>query len=664
MDLNTQPEEFEDRRKGILGSFSGHELVHREDSDRRQQWSSKRKFQGEEGGRQFHYRGHQSSNNNQRFGNRGTYDEYALPPGWLGCPAYGEAIGRIIPSKVPLSESFNKNIPGKRYTPQHVINEQRQLGREIGLVIDLTNSVRYYPISAWSEEGISHIKIRCKGRDSVPDDASVYKFVDEVSQFCSQTTNGEKCILVHCTHGHNRTGYMIAHFLKRTRSISVTEAIGIFAKARPPGIYKDDYIDSLYTFYNENRPDQVVCPQTPEWKKIDDAEFNSAALQDHKNGSAPLHENRMENHVMTIDDVLGDAVSYDKLQELRLICYDMLKLGIPARGNLQFPGSHPVSLNGDNLQLLRQRYYYATWKADGTRYLMLITWDGCYLIDRNFTFRRVDMRFPCKQKDKVHHYTLLDGEMVIDTDSNTQKKERRYLIYDVMAINEISLVEMPFHERWKKLNKEVIEPRNQEREVLSKSLAPYYRYDLEPFSVRRKDFWLLSTVDKLLKKFIPKLPHEADGLILQGWDDPYVPRTHEGLLKWKYVHMNSVDFLFELGGHDRPLLFLYERGRKKLMHGNSVVFNDAIDASSCSGKIIECSWDPERQLWIYMRIRTDKSTPNEFNTYRKVMRSIRDNITEEVLFKEIDEILHLPMYADRIQNDIKAHQNTVSARRR
>lgn len=32
----------------------------------------------------------------------------------------------------------------------------------------------------------------------------------------------------------------------------------------------------------------------------------------------------------------------------------------------------------------------------------------------------------------------------------------------------------------------------------------------------------------------------------QGWDDPYVPRTHEGLLKWKYPEMNSVDFHFEV----------------------------------------------------------------------------------------------------------------------
>lgn len=39
----------------------------------------------------------------------------------------------------------------------------------------------------------------------------------------------------------------------------------------------------------------------------------------------------------------------------------------------------------------------------------------------------------------------------------------------------------------------------------------------------------------------------------------------------------------------------------------------------------------------------------------QVMRSIRDNITEDVLLTEINEIIRLPMYADRIRNDSKGH---------
>nr|XP_016459116.1 PREDICTED: uncharacterized protein LOC107782698 [Nicotiana tabacum] len=63
---------------------------------------------------------------------RKFFDRYSLPSGWLYCPPYGDNIGFIIPSKVPLSESFDKNIPlGERYTPKELIDKQRCLGREV-----------------------------------------------------------------------------------------------------------------------------------------------------------------------------------------------------------------------------------------------------------------------------------------------------------------------------------------------------------------------------------------------------------------------------------------------------------------------------------------------------------------------------------------------------
>ncbi|KAL1330927.1 hypothetical protein HN51_048165 [Arachis hypogaea] len=599
-----------------------------------------------------------------------SYDKSRLPPGWLDCPSFGQEIFGMIPSKVPLGESFNDCIaPGKRYSFKQVIHQMRVLGRKLGLVIDLTNTTRYYPVSDLKKEGIKHVKIQCRGRDSVPDNLSVNQFVYEVTQFVSRQKHSKKYILVHCTHGHNRTGYMIIHYLMRTTSMSVTQAIKIFSDARPPGIYKPDYIDALYAFYHEKKPEMVNCPPTPEWKRSSELDLNGEAVPDDDDDGEPvphLNENHETDTRLTNDDVLGDEIPSDQQDAFRQFCYQTLKLGVGPRGHAQFPGSHPVSLNRENLQLLRQRYYYATWKADGTRYMMLITMDGCYLIDRNFNFRRVQMRFPCRGTEglgeKTHHFTLLDGEMIIDTLPDSHKQERRYLIYDLMAINHLSVIERPFYERWKMLEKEVIEPRNTERQHIFQSRNPYYRYDLEPFRVRRKDFWLLSTVSKLLKEFIKKLSHEADGLIFQGWDDPYVPRTHEGLLKWKYAELNSVDFLFEVDD-DHQLLFLYERGKKKLMDGNRVAFGDDSDPADYSGKIIECSWNSDNQEWVFLRVRTDKSTPNEFNTYRKVMRSIKDNITEEDLLNEINEIIRLPMYADRIKADSKATQHAIMARR-
>lgn len=45
--------------------------------------------------------------------------------------------------------------------------------------------------------------------------------------------------------------------------------------------------------------------------------------------------------------------------------------------------------------------------------------------------------------DQVHHFTLLDGEMVIDNPMNEKgQARRRYLVYDLVAINGESVVEV------------------------------------------------------------------------------------------------------------------------------------------------------------------------------------------------------------------------------
>ncbi|GJY34624.1 mRNA-capping enzyme-like protein isoform X2 [Tanacetum coccineum] len=89
----------------------------------------------------------------------GSYDRNSLPSGWLDCPPYGDAVKFIIPSKVPLRESFNdKIVIDKRYSPQQAILQQRRLGRELGLVIDLTNTDRYYRESDWTTREASGLQ--------------------------------------------------------------------------------------------------------------------------------------------------------------------------------------------------------------------------------------------------------------------------------------------------------------------------------------------------------------------------------------------------------------------------------------------------------------------------------------------------------------------------
>ncbi|CAF2011718.1 BnaC07g49450D [Brassica napus] len=580
-----------------------------------------------------------------------------IPHGWLDCPRFGHEIGPIIPSKVPLSESYNDHLPpDKRYTFRQLLTNNKR--NKLGLVIDLTNTTRYYnPSTDLRREGIEYVKIRCSGRDSVPDNVSVNTFVHEVNQF-ERRNFSKKSVLVHCTHGHNRTGFMVVHYLMRSSPLmSVTQALKTFYDARPPGIYKSDYIDALYSFYHETKPESAVCPPTPEWKRSEENESLSLPLS---SPCVPLVIKRMSN-----DDVLGDEIPYGQEKCYQEFCYEMMNIKIEGRSSsLQFPGSHPVSLDREGFQLLRRRYYYATWKADGTRYMMLLTREGCYLIDRKFRFRRVQMRFPCKPHEtKVNDYTLLDGEMVVDNFLDGQGKPRqarRYLVYDMVAVNGVPVSDRPFSERWSVIDREVIRPRNDEKKV-----TKGYRYEMEPFGVRIKAFCLLSSVEKkVFNELIPSLSHDSDGIILQGWDEPYVYQRNQALLKWKFL--DTIDFLFEVGRDGRYLLFLYENGRNKLMEGHTVEFRGDgwEEPGRYSGKLLECFWDKEDKVWVPMRVRVDKSQPNGMGTFRGVMKSINDGITKEVLLKEIKEIVRLPMYVERIRVDTLAAERRRHGNRR
>lgn len=68
---------------------------------------------------------------------------------------------------------------------------------------------------------------------------------------------------------------------------SLCQALKTFSDARPPGIYKPDYIDGLYTFYHERKPEVVVCPPTPEWKRSSDLDLNGEAVPDDDDDGGP-----------------------------------------------------------------------------------------------------------------------------------------------------------------------------------------------------------------------------------------------------------------------------------------------------------------------------------------------------------------------------------------
>ncbi|XP_047261706.1 mRNA-capping enzyme-like isoform X2 [Capsicum annuum] len=121
---------------------------------------------------------------------------------------------------------------------------------------------------------------------------------------------------------------MIVHFLVRTQSVSVSEAITTFAQARPPGIYRQKYVEALYDFYLQAKPEPLVCPQTPEWKKNSDQDNEVVAPSLNKYGNLLLKFS--SPHQVSIQNLIPAALPTSSLVYC-ILNRDIIYVGIPSK---------------------------------------------------------------------------------------------------------------------------------------------------------------------------------------------------------------------------------------------------------------------------------------------------------------------------------------------
>ncbi|PNW69625.1 hypothetical protein CHLRE_33g758897v5 [Chlamydomonas reinhardtii] len=277
----------------------------------------------------------------------------------------------------------------------------------------------------------------------------------------------------------------------------------------------------------------------------------------------------------------------------------------------------------------------------------------------------------------------------------------RYLIYDVCMINATPLLQKPWKERYRAIDSDIVKPRTTERAYIddwrrpgrgawdparAEYLSPPLQYDYaaEAFSVRQKPFWPVHQIDKVFERFHDphKVGHESDGLILQGYEHQYVPGTCELLYKWKFAHMNSVDFKLRCAtvpdpeaaadpasgrrpvmldpAHPAPLtLYLLDQNKTRGSnivdvpleridpHGNfHVEFPPGVDPLDYDGKLCECTFDRERGVWLFMRERKDKDTANGSRVYLRIKESIINHVDQDLLVGTLkDSLINRPEYA-------------------
>jgi len=560
----------------------------------------------------------------------------SVPPRWLHCPRKGSLVAsKFLPMKTPLDHKYDKDVPEEcRFNPDMLLMFLQGLRVKMGTIIDLTNTDRFYDKSAFADKSIIHQKIPCKGRGECPDENAVNLFVNLCHNLISK--DPLSVIGVHCTHGYNRTGFLICAYLVEKLDWSIEAAYSAFSQARPPGILKEHYIKELFDRYGDGNPPSA--PPLPTWHtETDDDDRDDDGHPIQTNGSSSYQRGHHANVKLKkfLDDIEIGGVKQITTQPTLSQVQNLTKrlCNTKYKG---FAGAQPVSMTVENLKLLTQKLYMVSWKADGARYLMLINGkDQVYMMDRdNAVFQISNLDFPHRKNlNDCLRDTLVDGEMIID-DVNGQKVPR-YLIYDIIKFSGQPVGECDFQRRLTCIDKEIIGPRH------DKIRQGRIDKNMEPFSVRKKEFWDIRVSPELLDgKFSTTVSHEVDGLIFQPASihphaDKYKAGRNDDMLKWKPSDQNSVDFQLKLQQVRGEGLVPTLQGLLYVGHLDKPFATIKLtkELKLLNNKIIECCF--ENNSWKFMRERTDKSFPNSYNTAMAVCHSIKHPVTKDMLFQTI-----------------------------
>ncbi|XP_066193223.1 RNA/RNP complex-1-interacting phosphatase isoform X18 [Sylvia atricapilla] len=159
----------------------------------------------------------------------------------LGCRMPGT---RFIAFKVPLKKSFDQNLlPEERFSPRDLIRKVEERKEELGLIIDLTYTTRYYGREDLPPT-LRYTKIVTMGH-KIPNKKTISMFRYMVKKFLTRNKDNDKLIGVHCTHGLNRTGYLVCRYLIDVEGMEPNAAIELFNKSRGHPIERINYIRDL-----------------------------------------------------------------------------------------------------------------------------------------------------------------------------------------------------------------------------------------------------------------------------------------------------------------------------------------------------------------------------------------------------------------------------------
>jgi mRNA-capping enzyme len=489
----------------------------------------------------------------------------------------GKSIGILIPMKTPITTINEKKMyVNTKFTPQDAHDNALKRTyinpktgnflhfKGIGGVIDLSRANNFYNADEFSELGILYEKIPCAGYNDAPNELQVNTLVYKIRRIYSECLKHGLSILLHCTHGFNRSGFMILSFWLRLNTQadiwSLSKWINFFATSRPPGINKNKYIEKLYEVFRKIRPSFTITISSITWR-----------LQ-YRNRRTPY----MNRILSLIDDLDSANIKHDNIHmigenicsnEQVLVRYRLRSCLVKIHDYYayetlnKFPGCHPVSLSREHIRSIITNQNIITWKADGTRCIMLIESGNVFLIDRKMDIVRIPGRFLISVSEgewselkrikisSLSPLTIFDGEMLVNKDFENMTHCRKFLIFDLMYYKGRNITQLPFKFRYTKMCSILsTKIKNNSRNYYKKlnKIKTLTEYEKAAFLLQKKDFYKIQGIKTLFKMMMPKLSHNTDGLVFQCERDSYSSGTSKNLLKWKSSDYNSVDFLFRV----------------------------------------------------------------------------------------------------------------------
>ena len=259
---------------------------------------------------------------------------------------------------------------------------------KLGLWIDLTYTDRFYPKEEVQEAGVIYTKLQCRGHGECPSPEQVDTFIKICNTFIDK--HGNDFIGVHCTHGFNRTGFLICSFLVREYDFSISAALSLFAKCRPPGIYKQDYINELWNLYKDaDEPHPPLAPQRPDWCFEDeDLDDDDDECTGPSTSSGPPPGKRLHSQIN--GSTAGSSGSQNGKKKRR---------GEFVKENPTFmdgiSGVEPVTDRQELFELQQKVQMMCGWEGYLIRFLLFFTGDSVWSQARHRSAKHRKLSFKC-----------------------------------------------------------------------------------------------------------------------------------------------------------------------------------------------------------------------------------------------------------------------------